>query len=194
VSGGAALDRESLRDLCLAAGWGGDHLFAFADRRRTGLMPRRLANGQSLTRGWHLYLDRLLSDVPGSGPKPRVHALERQRRQLLLARLDLDLHRGTIDADQALARLADEGLDGPLAEARLAQIVRTPGDALAGALGWLLLEAARECQEAEGGGGFSPRHFHDQLVSQGGVPLPLVLRSVFGEPLRQAAQARVLGG
>jgi hypothetical protein len=188
----AALDPESLRELCLAAGWGGDHLFAFGNRHRAWLMPRRLANGSSLTTGWHLYLDRRLSAAPGSAPQRRLHALKRQRHQLLLARLDLDLHRGTIDAPQALARLAEEGLEGPVAEARLVQMARNPGDSLAGALGWLLLEAARECQEADQANVFSPRSFHDRLVSQGAVPLPLVLRSAFGEPLWQAAQARVL--
>lgn len=190
----AAPDPESLRELCLAAGWGGDHLFAFGNRHRAGLMPRRLANGSSLTTGWHLYLDRLLSGVPGSAPGRRLHALKRQRYQLLLARLDLDLHRGTIDAPQALARLAHEGLDGPAAEARLAEMARNPGDALAGALGWRLLEAARACQEADQADAFSPRSFHDRLVSQGVVPLPLVLRSVFGEDLWVRAQERVFGG
>lgn len=189
----AALDPESLRELCLAAGWGGDHLFAFGNRYRAGLMPRRLANGRSLTIGWHLYLDRLLSGA-GSRPGRRLHALQRQRHRILLARLDLDLHRGTIDAPQALARLAEEGLDGPVAEARLAQMARTPGDALAGALGWLLLEAARECQEADQADAFAPRSFHDRLVSQGAVPLPLVLRSGFGEDLWVRVWGRVLGG
>jgi hypothetical protein len=189
--GDAAVDRESLRDLCLSAGWGGEHLFAWTDRRRAGLMARRLANGRSLTLGWHLYLDRLLALRPGSHPDRRLAALQRQRERLLLAQLDLDLHRGLIESDQALDRLAGLGQEGPVAEARIARIARNPGDALAGALGLLLLEAARECREAEGGSGFSPRRFHDLLVSQGAVPLPLVLQSVFGEPLWRAARDQV---
>jgi hypothetical protein len=192
VAGDASPDQEPLWDLCLLAGWGGSHLFSFADRRRAELMPRRLANGRSLTLGWHLYLDRLLSDQPGSDPGRRLLSLKRRQQQLHLARLDLDLHRDRIDADEALTRLAAQGLKGPAAEARLSQIARTPGDALAGALGWLLLEAARECREAEQGSGFSPRGFHDRLASQGTVPLPLVLHSAFGESLWRAARARVL--
>ncbi len=192
--GNAAVVRESLRDLCLSAGWGGEHLFAWTDRRRAGLMARRLANGRSLTLGWHLYLDRLLAQQPGSDPGRRLAALQRQRERLLLAQLDLDLHRGFMESDQALARLAGLGQEGPAAEARLSQIARAPGDALAGALGWLLLEAARERQEVAEGSGFSPRRFHDLLVSQGAVPLPLVLQSVFGEPLWRAARDQVFAG
>ncbi|MGE5154036.1 MAG: hypothetical protein ACM3ST_08475, partial [Bdellovibrio bacteriovorus] len=112
-------DADHLRDLCLSAGWGGDHLFAFGARRRSGSMPRRLANGRSLTLGWHLYLDRRLWGESGSGQGHALAALKRQRELLLLGQLDLDLHRGLIAADQALTRLADLGLDGAAAEARL---------------------------------------------------------------------------
>lgn len=189
--GDAAADGESLRNACLASGWGGAHLFAFADRPRAGRMPRRLANAQSLTLGWHLYLDRALSLRPEADPGRRLACLERQREHLLLAQLDLDLHRGLVEEDGALARLAALGRAGPTADARLADIARAPGDALAGALGWLLLEAAREEWALGEGGARSPRDFHDGLLSQGAVPLPLVLGSVFGEDLWRRSYERV---
>lgn len=189
--GGAGRDGESLRDACLAAGWGGAHLIAFADPVRAGRMPRRLANARSLTLGWHLYLDRVLSMRPEADPARHLACLERQRERLLLARLDLDLHRGLVDEDGALARLAALGQTGPMADARLADIARAPGDALAGVLGWLLLEAAREESGVSEGGAPSPRDFHDGLLSQGTVPLPLVLGSVFGEDLWRRSYKRV---
>ena len=184
-------DGESLRDACLAAGWGGAHLIAFADPVRAGRMPRRLANARSLTVGWHLYLDRVLSMRPEADPARHLACLERQRERLLLARLDLDLHRGLVDENGALARLAALGQTGPMADAQLADIARAPGDALAGALGWLLLEAAREESGVCEGGAPSPRDFHDGLLSQGTVPLPLALGSVFGEDLWRRTYERV---
>jgi hypothetical protein len=190
-AGDAEGDGESLRNACLAAGWGGAHLIAFADPVRAGRMPRRLANAQSLTLAWHLYLDRALSMRPQADPGRRLACLERQRERLLLARLDLDLHRGLVDENEALARLAAIGQTGPTADAQLADIARAPGDALAGALGWLLLEAAREEWGGCEGGAPSPRDFHDGLMSQGTVPLPLVLGSVFGEDLWRRSYARV---
>ena len=189
--GDAAGYRESLRDACLAAGWGGAHLLAFAHRPRAGRMPRRLANAQSLSLGWHLYLDRAFSMRPEADPGRRIACLERQRERLFLARLDLDLHRGLVDENGALARLAAIGQAGPMADAQLADIARAPGDALAGALGWLLLEAAREEWGGCEGGAPSPRDFHNALLSQGTVPLPLVLGSVFGEDLWRRSYARV---
>ncbi|MFY9973021.1 MAG: hypothetical protein WAK53_02095, partial [Chromatiaceae bacterium] len=100
-AGDAEGDGESLRNACLAAGWGGAHLIAFADPVRAGRMPRRLANAQSLTLAWHLYLDRALSMRPQADPGRRLACLERQRERLLLARLDLDLHRGLVDENEA---------------------------------------------------------------------------------------------
>lgn len=186
VAGGG----RSSRDVCLTSGWGGAHLIAFADRRRAMRLPRRLANARSLNHAWSLYLDRQLSQRPGAGHPDRLSSLLRQREGLVFAQLDLDLHRGRVDADEALARLAGLGQEGAIADARIAQISRAPGDALAGVLGWLLLEAARREQEAAQGDGFSEREFHDRLLSQGSVPLPLVLRSVFGEALWRSCYER----
>lgn len=192
-AGGSTLDPEAQRARCASAGWGGEHLLAWTDRARASRMPRRLANGISLLWGWHLYLDDLLARRAGSDPGRRLASLRRQRERLVLAQLDLGIHCGSIAADQGREALACLGEEGPAAEARLAEIARTPGDALAGALGWLLLGAAREALEAEEGRHFVPRDFHRRLLSQGQVPLPLVLGFAFGEPLWRGVRREVLG-
>jgi uncharacterized protein (DUF885 family) len=189
----AGRETQSSWSACLPWGWGGAHLMAFAGRAKAMRMPRRLANARSLTHAWDLYLHRQLSLRPGADQADRLSSLLRQRERLVYAQLDLDLHRGRVDVDGALARLAALGQDGSVADARLARISRAPGDALAGALGWLLLEAARTEQEIAEGESFSPRAFHDRLLSQGAVPLPLVLRSVFGEALWRSSYERAFG-
>ncbi|WP_295452245.1 DUF885 family protein [uncultured Thiodictyon sp.] len=175
----------------LAQGCGGRHHFAVTDPERARRLPRRLANDVSLAMGWHLYLGhRLPRRAPGDGARPGLAA---ERERLLLAWLDLDLHTGRIDGDGALARLRQQGLAGPAADARLVQLARHPGEALAGVLGWQLLEQARHSHAAGDGGGFAERDFHDLVVSQGAIPLPLVLRYGHGPSLWQAAYAGVLG-
>lgn len=182
---------ESLRALCLAGGWGGAHLLAFANPRKAARMPRRLANGGSLRTAWHLYLDRLLAEQVTSDTERRRASLARRCDCLRLAQLDLDLHLARVDTAGALARLAALGFVGAWGEARLAQMARHPGDALAGALGWLILESARaELERA----GFSPRAFHDRLLAEGAVPLPLALGAACGENLWDRAWDRVFGG
>ncbi len=164
-----------------------------ADAARARRLPRRLANAVSLTGGWHLYV----TDRPG---RTTVHAGDQHRWTLIARRdclrraaLDLHLHTGRIDSDQALARLRQLGLTVTAAEAAFARIVLAPGDALAAVLGWRLLDAARAHEEARDGTGFAERAFHDRLVSQGPIPLALALRYGLSEPLWQSAAAMVFG-
>lgn len=184
---------ESIRELCLTGGWGGAHLLAFANRPRANRTPRRLANASSLRTGWHLYLDRQLARQASSDPERVCASLARRHACLRLAKLELEVHLGRIDADEALTRLAALGFGGHEGEARLAQVARAPGDALAEAMGWLLLEAARSELQASPGDGLSPRDFHDRLLAQGAVPLPLALGTAFGEPLWIRTWERVFG-
>lgn len=157
------------------AGREGGNAAVATDPVHLGRLPRRLANAASLTVGWRLY-----------------QGLVARREWLLRARLDLDLHRGRCDGDQALDTLRRHGIMGPPADALLAQIARHPGDALAGVLGWRLLERAHGLLRA--GGGPTEAEFHDRLFSLGAIPLPLVLRYGFGQALWQGASALVCVG
>lgn len=151
-------------------------------------LPRRLANAVSLTEGWSLYQSR--HPVPGEVDR-RPLGLAARRERLLCARLDLDLHRGRCDGDQALAALYRHGCEGPAADALLAQIARHPGDALAAVLGWRLLEQVHGQQGAVAGLGAG--EFHDRLFSLGAIPLPLVLRYAFDQALWQGVGTAVFG-
>ena len=162
---------------------GGYHLAATAAARGHRL-PRRFANDASWALGRQLYLNGRGAPAPGSRPAA-------PREQLLLARLDLDLHRGRIDDGQALASLARLGLEGPAAEARVAQLARHPGDALAGVLGWRLLEQVQDRLGADAGPGAPP--WRALLASYGAIPLPLVVRYGLGQAAWQAAWDAVLG-
>jgi uncharacterized protein (DUF885 family) len=165
---------------------------AYADAARAQRLPRRLANAVSLTGGWYLYrTDR--RGRTGLHASDQHWTLIARRDCLLRAALDLSLHTGRIDSDQALARLRQHGLTVTAAETVFARIVLAPGDALAAVLGWRLLDAARAQQEARDGTGFAERAFHDRLVSQGPIPLALALRYGLSEPLWQSAAESVFG-
>jgi hypothetical protein len=189
------LDQVRLR--CLDQGWGGSHLLAWSAPGLAARTARRVANGASLRVAWGLYLSLRLAQCTQDGRSglDALHASLAQRRErLLLARIDLDLHTGLIDADQALGRIRRTGLDEAAAQALLARIGLAPGDALAGALGWLLLKEARARQPQANRAAASERAFNDRLLAQGAIPLPLALRRSLGEPLREAAWTAVLEG
>jgi hypothetical protein len=169
-----------LRLLCLRLGWGGAHALAFCGGMAARALPRRLSTSTSLTGGWPLHLEALLFDGPDAEPDERLAALQRRRLAIALARLDLALHCGTIDADQALSRLLRIKPDQRHAADRLAQIARSPGDALAAVLGWRLIDAAAAA-DGQPPRGASRRLLHDQLLRLGAVPLSLVLRQALGD-------------
>ena len=177
-----------------SASGGNSHTPAFADPLRAARRPRQLANPVTLTMGWHLYRLGRPARANAAGRDEHRLGLTTRRGLIRRAQLDLDLHAGRIDDEQALARLRYEGLDGPAADAALARLARHPGDALAGVLGWLLLEAARQQQEAWDGVGFEERCFHERLLSQGPIPLPLALRYGLGQALWEAAAGAALPG
>jgi len=163
--------------------------FGAADPERARRLPRLLANPVSLVVACDLCRG-CAQDAPGADDDASRRGPAARRARLLLARLDLDLHMGRSDGDAALERLHRAGLAGAAADALLAQLARHPGDALAGVLGWRLLEQARDAAGAALGTASACR---DRLLSQGAIPLPLALRYGVGRAAWQAACAGVLG-
>ncbi len=181
-----------VRGRCLSRTWGGAHLIAFAGGEDARRVPRRVACGTTLTRGWDIYLrERLCAgDGYGSTPEERLHGLLHRRALILSAQLDLGLHSGQISGTQVIGQL-EVGPDGD--RTRLVRLAQAPGDALAGVLGWRMISEARRLLGQWQGTGFSERAFHDRLVRHGPIPLPLVLRHELGGDFLDEVCGAVLG-
>ena len=194
ASGGARASGEpveSIRERCLDQGWGGSHLLAFGAPDCSRRLPRLAADACSLTTGWGLYLGHRLARACAAPLERQAWTLARRRREIRVARLDLAIHCEGLDEAGAMARLGDAGL-GEAAETVLVRLVSRPGEALAGVLGWLLIEEARRLAEAGAGRGFDQRGFHHKVLAQGGIPMSLALCFGLGEPLWRAVRERVL--
>jgi hypothetical protein len=181
-----------VRGRCLSRTWGGAHLLTFAGGEAARRLPRRLASGSSLTRGWDLYLRERLGAGEGYGasPEERLHGLLHRSALILTAQLDLALHTGQIGGAELRERLATD----PCADlARLVGLAQAPGDALAGVLGWRMIREARRLMEQWQGSGFSERAFHDRLVGHGPIPVPLILRHELGADFWDEVRGAVLG-
>ena len=192
LGGGSAPDALArVRGRCLSRTWGGAHLIAFAGGEAARRLPRRLASGSSLSGGWDLYLRERLAagDGFGASAAERLHGLLHRRDLIQLARLHLALHSGQLGASEVGARLEAQGMDRD----RLIRLARAPGDAIAAVLGWRMIWEARRLLERRQGAGFSERGFHDSLVGQGPIPLPLVLRYGLGVDLWHEVRGAVLG-
>ncbi len=179
-----------VRGRCLSRTWGGEHLIAFAGGDTARRLPRRVAAGKSLTRGWDLYLREELGrgDGFGASPEERLHSLLHRHAHIRGAQLDLALHSGQVDGAEAITRQAAWGDDA----VDLVHLAQAPGDALAGVIGWRMIRAARRLLEQWQGSGFSERAFHDRLVGHGPIPLPLILQHEFGASFWDEVRAAVL--
>jgi hypothetical protein len=161
-----------LRSRCLDKTWGGEHLLAFAGGEAASRLPRRMSDGSSLDGAWALYLRDLLARRELFEPDDLVFAVLYRHWAIQLARVDLDLHTGAVDAAAARERIARIGnRAGP----DLIGLARRPGRSLAGVLGWIELSRTRERAEERAGAGFREKDFHDRLLGTGRIPLPLVL-------------------
>lgn len=150
--------------------WGGAHLLSFAGTARARRLPRQLCAGASLERAWGLYLDDRLAESGYLEPEDRLCALLARQRALRLGLLDLDLHLGCAHAE-AVAQVS---------RGERVALLRRPGEALAGVLGWDALTRARELSQSVDAAVFDQRAFHDRLVAEGRIPVPLILESALG--------------
>ena len=191
LSGAPCEPMESIRQRCLDKGWGGSHLIAFSAPGLARRLPRRVADGVSLTAGWGLYLGYRLARASAAPPERLAWCLARRRALILLARIDLAFHVENLAETDAMERLRRDAV-GTGAESALARIAARPGDALVGVLGWRLIEEAGRQWERDTGSGIDPRRLHDQLVGQGEIPLPLALCYGLGKPMWDAVRDRVL--
>jgi uncharacterized protein (DUF885 family) len=188
---GGSEGQPTLFDRCLGAGWLGLHLLESNGLPGRSGLARRLNRSAGLGQGWGIYLrDLLVRDAELASPEREAALLLHNLGQFRRALLDVDLHDAGLSYKEALVRVGEIPWVGPeRAHFELVRICREPGEALAGAMGGLLIEAGRRRLEPELG----RREFHDRLLRQGSVALPLVLRMEFGASLWQelAAEAGI---
>jgi uncharacterized protein (DUF885 family) len=187
LPGGEVESEPALFDRCLDAGWLGSHLLESNGLPGRSGLARRLNRSAGLGQGWGIYLrDLLVREAELASPEREAALLLHNLGQFRRALLDVDVHDAELSYEDALVRVGEiPGVGSERAHFELVGICRQPGEALAGAVGGLLIEAARHRLEPELG----RRQFHSRLLRQGPVALPLVLRMEFGASLWQELAA-----
>ncbi|MDH5392694.1 MAG: DUF885 domain-containing protein [Gammaproteobacteria bacterium] len=180
----AAIDLTSVHEA-----YPGHHLqFSTANLTEGANSLVRVLNATStFYEGWALYCEELMVEQGYlKKPEHKVIMLRDRLWRALRIMIDIDIHTRGMSIDAAAQRLCDElGFEAGQAKAELNWYSLAPTVPMSYATGWALIKAAREILEQEPD--FDLKKFHDDLLSAGSVPLPLVFRSRFGEALNQQA-------
>jgi uncharacterized protein (DUF885 family) len=159
--------------------WPG-HFLQFLHANRSKRELGRVFVGYAFAEGWAHYAEELMWEAGLSGGDPRVHvgqlvnALLRDVR--FLSAIGLHTQGMTVEESEALFR--ESALQDPgNAEQQAARGTFDPAY-LNYTLGKLMIRKLREDWTHSRGGRSAWRAFHDQLLSYGGPPLPLVRRAM----------------
>jgi uncharacterized protein (DUF885 family) len=196
ASGAALLGEHNnagLAHTCVHEAWPGHHLqFVTAHARpESRTLPRLLNPSATLYEGWALYCEQLMAEQGFlEGPEHEFILLRDRLWRALRVQLDVELHCHGLGLDAAAERMTQAlGFPREQALADLLWYTRAPGVPMGYAVGWALINAARDIQAA----GPALKEFHDRLLAPGSVALPLVLERAFGADLRREARTRVFG-
>ena len=141
----------------------------------------------SATDGWAHYCEQMMIEEGMGGDDPRIELAWHERSLRGAGRLiaALALHTGGMSLDEAARMFEEECFLAPADAAREALLAAHDPGVLAEALGkWRILELRGEAGRLLGPA-YRAREFHDALLRQGAVPLPLAREGVLNELTRR---------
>ena len=159
----------------------GHHLQIAIAQELTGLPRFRRETGPtSYVEGWALYTERLCDEMGlYSGDLDRLGVLSFDAWRACRLVVDTGLHAQGWSRQQAIDYLLENTLLAPNnVENEVDRYITTPGQALAYKLGQREIASLRAQAERELGARFDIRAFHDTVLDQGAVTLPVLRRNV----------------
>jgi uncharacterized protein (DUF885 family) len=126
--------------------------------------------------GWALYAERLADEMGlYSGDLDRMGMLAGRQHRATRLILDAGIHARGWTRERALAFLREHAMLSPsLAEGEVDRYITWPGQATAYMVGDLAIRSLRRQAEERLGGRFDIRAFHDRVLENGAVTLPML--------------------
>jgi uncharacterized protein (DUF885 family) len=176
VYAGRAAPKVSIAQF-LQQGLPGHHLQIALQQERTDLPRfRRFGTEAAFTEGWGLYavsLGEALGVYPDESAKSDAEAVEMRCAVALV--VDTGIHAKGWTRSRALDYLrAHLGIDDADSQAIIDWYAANPADGLACMMGGLKFRALRARAQQTRGARFDVRGFHDEILSDGAVPLDLL--------------------
>lgn len=171
-------------------GYPGHHLQLTRANRDAGLVAA-LVDSPLFAEGWAFYCEEMLWETGyyGDDPVLRAFQLKDQLWRAVRVVVDMGLHTGQLDVAGAvdeLVRLAD--LERPNAIAEVRRYTSTPTYQICYAIGKQEIGAVRARCEMLDGDAFALGGFHDELLSYGTLPVPLVAEAMLTRRASESSQ------
>jgi len=150
-------------------------------------LVRVLNANPTLYEGWALYCEALMVEQDYlNKPEHKMIMLRDRLWRALRIMIDVEIHTRGLSVTEAAKRLCDElGFEPDQARAELSWYSFSPTVPMSYATGWALICAARDVMEQTPD--FTYKSFHDDLLSEGSIALPLIIQSLFGNESLQLA-------
>lgn len=173
--------RAGLESTAFHETYPGHHLqIAIAKERAAAHPVTRYFGTSGFSEGWALYAERL-SDEMGlfSGDLDRLGLLSNEALRAGRLVVDSGMHSLGWSRQQAIDYLLTHTAESPArAAAEIDRYIAVPGQATAYMLGNLEIRRLRAMAERELGPRFEIKEFHDQVLGQGSVTLPVLRENI----------------
>jgi uncharacterized protein (DUF885 family) len=171
------IPRATLESIAFHEAIPGHHLQVAIAQERTELHPlTRFFFFSGFSEGWALYAERLADEMGlYSGDLDRMGMLAGRQHRATRLILDAGIHARGWTRERALAFLREHAMLSPsLAEGEVDRYITWPGQATAYMVGDLAIRSLRRQAEERLGGRFDIRAFHDRVLENGAVTLPML--------------------
>jgi uncharacterized protein (DUF885 family) len=170
----------------------GHHLqFVIANQHTKNNVTRLLNASASMFEGWALYCEQLVFEQGLYDKKEHRFIMLRDRLwRALRIIIDVKVHTGLLTFEQAANLLVDKlGFDISQARAEITWYSSAAATPLCYAVGREIILKTRE--KTGSTDGEKLKKFHDALLSQGSIALPLVIQSMFGDAVWQSVHDEI---
>jgi uncharacterized protein (DUF885 family) len=179
------IPRFGMRTLAYHEGVPGHHFQIAISQGLEGLpLFRRMVPFTVFSEGWALYTERLAWEAGfQKNPLDDLGRLQAEMFRAVRLVVDTGMHHKRWSREQALQYMLDHtGMGDDEVVAEIERYLVNPGQALAYKIGMLKILELREKARAELGDRFDIREFHDEVLKNGAMPMP-ILERVIGEYL-----------
>jgi uncharacterized protein (DUF885 family) len=130
-----------------------------------------------MAEGWATYVTGLMDELGFLTPLEQISDQHTRVRFLARAVVDIELHRGAMSLDDAIAfYMRHAGMSAEAARGEAVKNTMFPCTAIMYWLGTQGILDLRATLEKRRGSTFSLRTFHDELLSHGSIPVSLIAR------------------